>query len=320
MEPHQNTKLGHSKSCCMPHSERPGRSETVRFSNLSKNSLTEKSRFISLDPKFGFVGTNEPAIREDGESPLRKVKLRPFSIDPHAVTVHWFREFICETGYKTDAEKFGWSLVFSGFLNSNKSFRRIASTPWWCQVYGADWAHPFGPETSCEGLEHHPVTHVSWNDAVAFSIWADVRLPTEAEWEYAARGGNKYVTYPWGFDEPTDDKIFCNIWQGSFPQHNTGADGFKATAPVNAFNANGIGLYNVVGNVWEWTADPFRIRSVRAKAISRNKDARKMNERTLKGGSYLCHKSYCYRYRIAARTSASINSSAGHIGFRVVMN
>jgi formylglycine-generating enzyme required for sulfatase activity len=168
-------------------------------------------------------------------------------------------------------------------------------------VSGAYWRHPEGPGSDLDGRWDHPVVHVSWHDAVAFCAWADLRLPTEAEWEYAARGGLDQARYPWGDELTPDGEHRCNIWQGRFPVRDTAEDGYSGTAPVNAFEPNGFGLYNVAGNVWEWCADWFD---------------RAQQNRAMRGGSYLCHESYCNRYRVAARTANSPDTSGGNIGFR----
>lgn len=275
-------------------------------------------RLVDIPGGTVITGTKTPFLRQDGEGILRRTKLKPYRIDPFAVTNAWFKRFVAETGYRTEAERFGWSLVFHLFVPENTPVQYVVETPWWAKVEGADWMHPYGPHSSLEGLEDHPVTHVSWNDANAFADWAGGRLPTEAEWEHAARGGLANAQYPWGETEPTDEAPLCNIWQGRFPDHNTLADGYLGTAPVKSFAPNGYGLYNMSGNVWEWCAEPFRLRSVAGAARERNRIAAADDQRLLKGGSYLCHKSYCYRYRIPARTGVSADSSTGHMGFRLV--
>nr|BAH89546.1 hypothetical protein [uncultured bacterium] len=244
--------------------------------------------------------------------------LKPFSIDATAVTIGRFERFVRDTGYVTEAERFGWSYVFFALMNDPDSFSALPGLEWWRKVDGATWRTPEGPESDIDGRAEYPVTHVSWNDATAFASWAGGRLPTEAEWEFAAAGGLQGARFPWGNDEP-DDASFqpCNIWQGSFPDRNTVADGYLGTAPVESFAPNGFGLYNMVGNTWEWTVDRFRIKSVSKAAERLNTLARKSGARVIKGGSYLCHKSYCYRYRIAARTSSTPDSTTGHMGFRL---
>ncbi|WP_343315045.1 formylglycine-generating enzyme family protein [Brucella sp. BE17] len=265
-----------------------------------------------------FVGTDEPVFAADGEGPTRKGRINDFWLETETVTVVRFAAFIAATGYRTDAEKYGCAAVFTGLTaDDERHEERVALTPWWARVDGAVWNAPEGPGSSIVDRLDHPVTQVSWNDAVAFASWAGGRLPTEMEWEHAARGGNQWRRYPWGNDEPTDEKIFCNIWQGVFPKQNTMADGFLGTAPARSFNPTETGLYNLAGNVWEWTADSFRVRSLARQAKIRNQQARENAEKVLKGGSFLCHKSYCHRYRIAARMGLSPDSGASNTGFRI---
>jgi len=278
-----------------------------------------KSSFVTVPGGHITFGTNMPELPEDGEAPLRYARLKPFEIDSFTVTTSWFSDFIAATGFRTDAEKYGWSLVFDTLAGeAYKHVPSVVGTSWWRQVHGADWAHPYGPESSLDGLEEHPVTHVSWNDAMAFARWANCRLPSEAEWEHAARGGIESARFAWGDNEPDDDSIYCNIWQGQFPEHNTLRDGYLGTAPVKSFQPNGFGLYNPCGNVWEWCSDILTLSGNSRRAKLFNRESRQLHRHVLKGGSYLCHQSYCYRYRIAARTGVQADSSTGHMGFRVV--
>ena len=260
---------------------------------------------ISLPGGEFRMGTNDAAgFPEDGEGPVRTVTVAPFAIDAHCVSNARFAEFVADTGHRTDAETFGWSYVFGAFLPSalRRTAQRLAEAPWWCGVSGAYWAAPEGPGSDVADRADHPVVHVSWHDATAFCRWAGTRLPTEAEWEYAARGGLDQARYPWGDELTPNGEHRCNIWQGRFPAHNTEQDGYRGTAPVDAFPPNGFGLHNVAGNVWEWCADRW--------------DASGTPERVMRGGSYLCHESYCNRYRVAARTRNTPDSSTGNLGFR----
>lgn len=263
------------------------------------------------------VGTDRPLLPMDGEGPSRRVVLRPFRIDAHQVTNRRFAAFVGATGYRTEAERFGWSYVFHLFLGPEDRSPAPEGTPWWRAVQGAHWAAPEGPGSGVADRLDHPAVHIAWTDAAAFAAWAGGRLPTEAEWEHAAKGGSDYARYPWGDAEPDDSRVFCNIWQGEFPTLNTLTDGYLGTAPVESFAPNGFGLFNACGNAWEWCADAFRVRSLSAAAKGRNAAAAAERERVMKGGSYLCHASYCTRYRIAARSGRSPDTSAGHLGFRV---
>lgn len=265
------------------------------------------------------VGTSHPQIPHDGEGPLREVKLAPFQIAKTTVTNAQFARFIEATGYVTDAEQIGWSFVFWQQVPRNVGeTQAVANVQWWRRVDGANWRDINGPGTMAEACHpDHPVVQVSWRDANAFAAWAGGRLPTEAEWEHAARGGLGDVRFPWGDTEPDDLGTFpCNIWQGPFPESNLCLDGYATTAPAKSFEPNGYGLYNMVGNVWEWAGDAYRIKSLRKDVAARL--AAMKGYRLSKGGSFLCHRSYCYRYRIAARSGNSPDSATTHMGFRVV--
>ena len=263
------------------------------------------------------VGTRDPVITADGEGVVRRKRIADFRMDAACVTTRRFAAFVDSTGFVTEAERLGSSFVFEGLLPADaEPTRGVAAAPWWREVEGATWRSPAGPGAPLADTDH-PVTHVSWNDAQAFARWAGGRLPTEAEWEHAARGGLGDVRFPWGGQEPNDTDFFpCNIWQGRFPQFNSGADGYIGPAPAQSFEPNGYGLYNMVGNVWEWTSELFKVRSL--SSSSRRQHKGKQGFRLSKGGSFLCHVSYCYRYRIAARTGTSPDTSLGHHGFRLV--
>lgn len=264
------------------------------------------------------VGTAREHIPNDGEGPLRRVKLKPFEMDATAVTNARFESFVRDTGYVTEAERFGWSFVFwSNVPDSIAESQALPEAPWWRRIDGATWFAPHGPGTEGACLPDHPVTQVSHADALAFATWAGGKLPSEAQWEHAARGGLGDVKFPWGDEDPTDDGPYqCNIWQGQFPRTNTAADGWATTAPAQSFEPNGYGLYNMVGNVWEWTSDLYRIRSLKKAVKDRLRSM--PGYRLSKGGSFLCHRSYCYRYRIAARSGTSPDSATTHHGFRLI--
>jgi len=250
------------------------------------------------------MGSDEYRYPDDGENPSRPTHVDGFRIAAHTVSNDDFTRFVAATGYGTTAEREGWSFVFGGLLPADfPETRAVAQAPWWRQVYGATWLHPEGPASTLDGRSDHPVVHVSWIDARAFCRWAGGRLPSEVEWEYAARGGLDQRRYPWGDELTPGGEHRMNVFQGRFPDTDTGEDGFVGTAPVHAFAPNGYGLYNATGNVWEWTADRF--------------GPTRPGQRVMRGGSYLCHDSYCWRYRCAARSGNTPDSSAGNIGFRM---
>jgi formylglycine-generating enzyme len=265
-----------------------------------------------------FVGTDKPEIPVDGEGPERAVTLADFGLEAATVTNERFAVFVEATGYVTEAERFGWSAVFFGDREHLEAASKVGSgLPWWHKVEGANWRQPEGQGSSIDGRMDHPVVQVSWNDANAFAEWVGGRLPTEAEWEHAARGGAVRKRFPWGDAEPDDETIHCNIWQGQFPHTNTLKDGYERTAPARSFAPSALGFYSMAGNVWEWTRDAFRVRSKARQAKHRNAQALQHNEKVLKGGSFLCHISYCYRYRIAARMALTPDSGASNAGFRI---
>ncbi|MEI7027951.1 formylglycine-generating enzyme family protein [Paenibacillus sp. y28] len=297
----------------------PETASTAPLRQASQQEQLKKSMILLPGGEF-LMGTNDgEGFPADGEGPVRTVTLGPFRMDAHAVTNGQFRDFVRDTGYRTEAERFGWSYVFHLFVSPETKdtvTNAVQEVPWWWKVDGACWEHPEGPDSDIAARLDHPVVHVSWNDAQAYCTWAGKRLPTEAEWEYAARGGLVQRRYPWGDTLLIDGQHQCNIWQGLFPRKNHASDGYLGTAPVQAFQPNGYGLYNMAGNVWEWCADwfspDFHVNGPRLNPKGPSKGTNKV----IRGGSYLCHKSYCNRYRVAARTSNTADSSTGHMGFR----
>lgn len=296
--------MAEDRACCAPGRKLPAADEHTPppFSEAA-DSAGPSSRLRRLDGgRFRMGSDDRLAYPEDGEGPVRSVNVSPFAIDPTCVTNTRFGQFVDATGHVTDSERYGASFVFGGLLPDDfPPTRAVAAAPWWREVIGADWRHPEGPASDFAGREEHPVVHVSWNDASAYCQWAGLRLPTEPEWEYAARGGLDQQPFPWGAELVPDGEHRMNVWNGSFPDHNTREDGYLGTCPVGAFPPNGYGLFNMTGNVWEWTADWFD---------------QNQQSIALRGGSYLCHASYCRRYRVSARMANTPESASGNIGFR----
>lgn len=285
------------------------------------------------------------------EQPLRTVRVKSFQMDETPVTNAQFVTFVEATGYRTFAEippdpkdypGMDPALARAGSLVFRKA-RAPAPlndwSQWWHFEFGADWRHPTGPGSDIEALADHPVVHITYDDALAFAKWAGKALPTEAEWEYAARGGhNDDREYAWGHELAPDGKMMANYWQGQFPFSNTMDDGWERTSPVRSYAANGYGLYDMIGNVWEWTQDwygtPKAVKKRKPSACCTIDNPRgatrresfdpclgdlKIPRRVTKGGSHLCAENYCQRYRPAARQGQAVDSSTSHIGFRCVI-
>lgn len=284
------------------------------------------------------------------ESPLREVRVDGFWMDATPVTNREFARFVEATGYRTFAEippdprdypDVDPALAEPGSLVFRKTPGPVPLddwTQWWEFCIGADWQHPTGPESSLDGVDDHPVVHVAYADALAYARWAGKTLPTEAEWEYAARGGHGSREYQWGDELAPEGRMLANYWQGAFPWQNTREDGFERTSPVRYFPANDFGLYDTIGNVWEWTRDWYgmprepvkrrpdaccTVNNPRGPAIGESFDPYapqlRIPRRVTKGGSHLCAENYCQRYRPAARQGQPIDSSTSHIGFRCVV-
>jgi formylglycine-generating enzyme len=281
------------------------------------------------------------------EAPVHRVIVDGFDIDVTPVTNGQFKEFVKQTGHVTFAEippdpkDYPGALpqmLYAGSLVFSSPARQVDLrdwSQWWSFLKGADWRHPYGPNSSIDGLDDHPVVHVSFADALAYAQWAGKDLPTEAEWEFAARGGLDGAEYAWGDEFMPAGRHRANTWQGVFPRENLNQDGFERTSPVTAFPANGYGLYDMIGNVWEWTSDWYAPKHTddapKACCIPENPrgpcedasyDPRQPNikipRKVIKGGSHLCAPNYCRRYRPAARHAEPVDTSTSHVGFRCI--
>ncbi len=293
----------------------PGRTERPKRAPRGMAFVQGGSFMMGTDDREGFAA--------DGEGPAREVTLSPFYMDETPVTNAQFTRFVKDSGYKTEAERYGWSFVFHLFVPPRVArtvTQSVAEAPWWRAVRGATWRRPEGPGSSVKDRTDHPVVHASWTDAYAYSQWAGKRLPTEAEWEMAARGGLDQKRYPWGDELLPDGRHLCNIWQGDFPDRNTAEDGYVGTSPVRAFGPNGFGIYDPSGNVWQWQADWFSPTHHRTGTRHDPRGPTTGTAKAIRGGSYLCHDSYCNRYRVAARSSNTPDSSTGNLGFRCAMD
>jgi len=296
-----------------------------------------------------FIPSGEFTMGSDShyveEKPAHRVKVDGFFIDNAPVTNAEFRRFVAETGHVTfaeiapDAKDYPGALphmLRAGSLVFQKSQGPVDLknwSNWWTFGFGADWRHPYGPDSSIKGLDDHPVVHISYRDAEAYAKWAGKELPTEAEWEFAARGGLDGAEYAWGDAFEPEGRSMANTWQGEFPWQNLLKDGYERTSPVGTYAPNGYGLYDTIGNVWEWTTDWYASSHVQQKSCCMPENPRgpreqdsydpcqpniKIPRKVIKGGSFLCAPSYCRRYRPAARHAEPIDTSTCHLSFRCI--
>jgi formylglycine-generating enzyme len=268
------------------------------------------------------------------ERPVRPETVQGFWVDRYPVTNAAFREFVAATGYVTTCERppdpamypdADPALLVPGSLVFRKPAAPVSlrdNRVWWAYVPGADWRHPEGPDSSLDGRDDHPVVHVTHEDACAYAAWAGRALPTEPEWEFAARGGRTDGTYAWGDEFAPQGRSMANTWEGRFPWENLRLDGYEGTSPVDAFPPNGYGVCDMIGNVWEWTMSPFapaQVEHVEGSCCAVNEPGGRFARRVVKGGSHLCAPNYCLRYRPAARQGEAVDTSACHIGFRCIV-
>jgi sulfatase modifying factor 1 len=292
---------------------------------------------VSIPGGTFLMGADGAPMQDTG--PVHEVTLDGFWLDKTEVTNRQFARFVAATGYVTVAERQPDPAEFPGVPAEKLVPGSLVFTPpageisldnplaWWSYVPGANWRHPEGPASSIEGKDDHPVVQVCWLDAVAYARWAGKRLPTEAEWEYAARGRKEMAQFVWGDQQRPGGKWQSNIWQGRFPDRNAPEDGFATTAPVGSFPANGFGLFDMSGNVWEWCADWYRpgydagpARNPKGPPSSVDPDEPRVPKRVLRGGSFLCTDDYCGRYRPGTRGKEAVESATSHVGFRCALS
>jgi sulfatase modifying factor 1 len=303
-------------ACCVP--PRPESSTPAPDTRRSTGATSYRGQVPIPDGTYRLGDFFDEGYPADGETPVHDVELGAFHLDATTVTNSAFATFVKATGHVTTAEREGTSAVFHLAYDGegHDVLGRASGTPWWLVVRGADWRHPEGAGSDIGGRSAHPVVHVSHDDALAYTACAGKRLPTEAEWEAAARGGLTGARFPWGDDLMRRGRWRCNIFQGDFPTHNTLEDGWLTTAPVTTYQPNGHGLHQMSGNVWEWCSDWFSpdyyARAPRHYPTGPDSGT----TRVMRGGSYLCHDSYCHRYRVAGRSSAPPDSTAANLGFR----
>lgn len=312
------------KTCCTPEHS-PDATDTAFANPIFTHINTGSTEgMVRLDGgRFQMGNERDYGFEADGEGPVHEVTVSPFWMDITTVTNAQFNDFVNATGYKTESEQFGWSFVFHGLLTPKKIAQvkhRAVGSEWWCRIEDATWRHPEGPGTNIKKRWDHPVVHVSWHDALAYCEWTGKRLATEAEWEYAARGGIEFGSrFPWGDELEPDGKHRMNVWQGNFPNTNSEADGHYGTAPARSYRANGFGLSQMTGNIWEWCWDWFDPDYYQ---VALHRDPLGPNDptkrRVMRGGSFLCHHSYCNRYRVDARNSNTPDSATSNTGFRCV--
>ena len=300
---------------------------TTRATPTAQPGAWDIAPSVLIQPGEFRMGTDRPRIFVDGEAPSRRVALsRAFLMDVYEATNDDFAAFVDATGYVTDSERFGWSFVFHLELSEARRAaidKAVDGVEWWLPVNGSDWRSPQGPGSDVFAAKRgaHPVVQVSWHDAAAYCAWRGGRLPTEAEWEYAARDGRSQTMYPWGNELTPGGAYRANLWQGDFPRSNTADDGFSFAGPVGSYAPQtATGLHDLIGNVWEWVSDWwYEPEAAAHDAVLRDPAGPSAGDEKLKkGGSFLCHKSYCFRYRSAARHKNSPDSASSNNGMRCV--